>query len=220
MNKNKLIFYILWILLVSLGPITVLTNSPLATILGYPSSIINVLLRIVGLTAFVLLFVQLILGAFMSHLTQKFGGWLFNFHIVQGIFIYVLVFGHPILYMFHRFMIGMGLDPFFIFTSVCLLCHTKLDFYYTLGRVAFWFVTIGVFAGLFRTATPFLRMHWRKFHILNYFAFLFVGYHSLMLGSDIGTAPFSYFHGPALVIISVILLYKGYLLFKKPVIVK
>lgn len=220
MNKNKLVFYTLWILLVALGPIAVLKNTPIATLAGHNALIVNALLRIIGLVAFTVLFIQLILGSFMPYLTQKFGGWLFNFHILQGIFVYILVLGHPSLYMGYRYLIGQGLDPFFIFTSVCVLCHTKLDLYYTFGRVAFWFVTTAVFAGLFRTATPFLRMHWRKFHILNYFAFLFVGYHSLMLGTDLGTAPFSYIHGPALVIISGILLYKGYLLFKRPGIVK
>ena len=215
MNKNKLVFYILWILLVSLGPIAVLKNTPLALLAGHSALILNFLQRVIGLVAFTLLFIQLILGSFMPYLTQKFGGWIFNFHVMEGILIYILVLGHPALYMAYRYLIGQGLDPFFIFTNVCVLCHTKLDLYYTFGRVAFWFITIGVFAGLYRTATPFLRTHWRKFHILNYFAFLFVGYHSLMLGSDLGTAPFAYFHGPSLVIVSAILLYKGYLLIKK-----
>lgn len=216
MNKNKLIFYTLWVILVALGPIAVLKNTPIATLTGHSALIVNVLLRIAGLVAFTLLFIQLILGSFMSYWTQKLGGWIFNIHVMEGILIYVLVLGHPILFMGYRYLIGQGMDPFFIFTSVCVLCHTKLDLYYTFGRVAFWFVSIAVFAGLYRATTPFLRMHWRKFHILNYFAFLFVGYHSLMLGSDLGTTPFVYFHGPALVIISGILLYKGYnLIFKK-----
>lgn len=215
MNKNKLIFYTLWILLLSLGPIAVLKNTPLALLPGYPSQILNVLQRAVGLVAFTLLFIQIILGSFMSYWTQKIGGWIFNFHVMEGILIYVLILLHPALYMGFRYLIGQGMDPFFIFTNVCVLCHTKLDLYYTFGRVAFWFITIAVFAGLYRTSTLFLRMHWKKFHILNYFAFLFVGYHSLMLGSDLGTAPFVYFHGPALVIISGILLYKGYNLFFK-----
>ncbi len=214
MNKYKIIFYALWLLLVSLGPIAVLTNSPLATLPGHTALIINVLQRIIGLITFTLLFIQLILGSFMPYWTQKFGGWIFNFHITEGILIYCLIFAHPILFMFYRYSIGQGLDPFFIFTAVCVFCHTKLDLYYTLGRVAFWFINISVLAGLFRTATPFLRVHWRKFHVLNYFSFLLIGIHSLMLGTDLGTTPFSYFHGPSLVIVTGILLYKGYLLIK------
>lgn len=152
----------------------------------------------------------------MPYWTQKLGGWIFNFHVLEGITIYLLILGHPIFFMGYRYMIGQGFDPFYIFISVCALCKTKLDTYYNLGRIGFWFVTLAVGAGLFRTATPFMRMHWRKFHILNYFAFIIIGVHSLMLGSDVGTPPFSYVHGPFLAIVVLILLYKGYELFKKP----
>src|SRR5688572_23349879 len=164
MNKYKVIFYLIWLLIVSLGPIAILKNTPLSTLPGHPALIMNFLQRMVGLLAFSLLFIQIILGSFMEKWTQKFGGWIFNFLIIEGILIYCLVFAHPIFFMIYRYLIGLGLYPFYIFTSVCVLCHTKMDLYYSLGRVSFWLITTAVFVGLFRTANPFLRIHWKKFH--------------------------------------------------------
>lgn len=214
LNLNKILFFAIWIFLVCLGPISILKNTPLTTLIGHTALIINFLQRMVGLVIFSMLFIQIILGSFMSFWTQKLGGWIFNFHILEGITIYLLVLSHPTFFVLYRYLIGQGLDPFFVFTSVCVFCHSKLDAFYTLGRVAFWFITAAVSAGLFRTSTPFLRVHWKKFHILNYLAFIFVWLHSLFLGTDVGTSPFYYFHGPALLIISGILIYKVLRMFK------
>lgn len=208
MNKNKLIFYSIWLFLLSLAPITILQNIQFSEIYKYPVITVNVLQRLVGMWAYTLLFVQIILGSFMSKLADRYGGWIYTFHVFEGLLAYSFVLLHPLLFVIFNFFAGRGIDPFYVFTQVCILCKNKAEFYYSLGRISFWLLSFGVGAALLRTSVPFLRKHWKKFHILNFFAFILIGIHSLGVGTDIGTFPFSFFHGPALVIGSGITFYK------------
>jgi len=215
MNKNKIIFYIIWLGVLSLVPISILANTSVSEALKNPATLTNFIQRFLGLTAFTLMFFQVILGSFMSYWTQKLGGWIFNFHILEGVTVYTLIILHPLTFMVFNYFIGHGFNPFFVLVDFCILCSNRIDFYYTLGRTAFWLLNITVWAGLLRVSTPFMRVNWRKFHILNYAVFLIVGLHSIGLGTDVGTPPFSFFHGPALVIVSLIIIYKLFNFFKQ-----
>ena len=205
--KNKIIFFTIWIGFLALAPIAVFSNNDF--------SLANTLQRLFALWAYTLLFVQIILGAFMTRFIEKFGAWVFKFHIFEGILIWTLVFLHPLAFTFFYYFIGKGFDPFYAFVDVCVICKKDLEFSYNFGRVSFWLITMAVLAGLFRASTPFLRIHWRKFHILNYAVFFTVYYHSLRLGSDIGIFPFSIIHTPAAIIILGIVLFKLYSHLKK-----
>ena len=169
----------------------------------------NLAQRIFGLTLFTMLFVQIILGSFMRRLTEIFGGWIFKFHVLEGITIYSLVLLHITSFILFRYFAGLGLDPFYIFTDFCLLCKTKSELYITLGRLSFWLITTTVFAGLFRTLNPFMRIHWKKFHILNYLVFLLIGIHGFLLGTDFGYMPFFVFAIVAYVAVLVVIMVKS-----------
>jgi len=188
--KNKLIFWGILLAMLSVVPLTILPSVDLPLVLKFPAGVAGLALRFLGLTSFVLLFFQLMLGAYMERCINRFGGWVFKFHIFNGIAIYSLIILHPLAFLFSRYFIGIGADPIFIFLGFCIYCQTKLDFYYTLGRISFWLLTIGVLAGFFRNINPFMRFNWRKFHVLNYVAFLIVGVHEYLLGTDYMTQPF------------------------------
>ena len=206
--KNKIIFYIVWLGILSLIPITIFIDTPLSLVLKSSATIANTFQRLLGLTAFTLMFFQIVIGSFMNYWTEKFGGWIFNFHITEGIIAYILIILHPVSFVFFNYFAGVGFNPFFVFVDFCVLCSTRKDLYYTLGRISFWLLNISVWAGLLRTTTPFMRVNWRKFHILNYLIFMLIGLHSIGVGTDIGTPPFSFFHGPSLVIVSLIIIFK------------
>lgn len=202
MNWKKIAFYFIWFVLLALGPFTILKNTPLDVLLTGSRIIqVNFIQRVLGLTAFTMLFTQIILGAFMPKWIEKLGGWIFKFHITEGLIAYALVVLHPLMFFLFNYFIYQSLDIFYIFVDICILCKPPIEYFYSLGRLAFWLLTISVSAALFRTATPFMRIHWKKFHMINYLTFLVIWTHSLGVGSDIGTFPFSIFHGPALVII-------------------
>jgi cytochrome b561 len=191
--KNKLIFFGILIALISIVPLTILPNINLSYALKFPVGVASLAIRFLGLTAFVLMFWQVMLASNMEKWINKLGGWVFNFHIINGIIIYSLIFLHLLALVLFRYFLGIGMDPIFVFLGFCFYCQTKLDFYYTLGRIAFWLLTVGVLAGFFRSLNPFMKANWRKFHVLNYVTFLIVGIHGYLLGTDYLTQPFFYF---------------------------
>ena len=191
--KNKLIFLGIMIATLVLVPATILPSVNLAFTLKHLPSILNLLQRFIGLILFVLVFWQIMLGAYMEKLYEKFGNWIFDFHVWEGITIYLLAIVHPLIFLTYRHYTGVGTDPVFVFLGFCGYCQTNLDFYYTLGRIGFWLLTIAVFAGLFRSSTTFLKKNWRKFHVINYLVFIGIGIHGFLLGSDFSFPPFIYF---------------------------
>lgn len=191
--KYKILFWGIFIFLLSLAPLTILPSIDLKTVLDKPVAIANLFQRIFGLILFILLFWQLILGAYMDKFADKLGVWIFDFHVKEGIAIYLLAIFHPLAYLFYRYFIGIGMDPVSVFLGFCLYCQSKLDYYYTLGRIGFWLLTVSVFTGIFRSSTTYLQVNWRKFHILNYVIFFVTGVHGFLLGSDFRFLPFYYF---------------------------
>jgi len=187
---KKFVFFAILATILLLVPITALHTTPLALVLKNPATITNYIQRIIGLFAFTLLFVQIILGAFMDKLTKKLGGWIFKFHVVEGAAVYSLALLHPLFFMIFNHYIGIGWNPYLVFINICLLCDKPIDYYYTLGRVSFWLLTIAVLAAKFRTATPWLKANWRKLHVINYAVFLIVGAHGFLIGQDFRAQPF------------------------------
>jgi len=187
---KKLIFFFVWILLITLVPITILQTTSFAVAAIGPAYLVNFAQRMVGLTAFTLMFTQIILGSFMTMWLEKVGGWVYKFHIINGAVTYTLVLLHGILLMIFNHYIGIGWNPYLVFINVCLLCNKPIDYYYTLGRVSFWLLTIAVLAADLRKINPWMQANWRKFHVLNYITFLLVGAHGFLLGTDFKIQPF------------------------------
>ncbi|KKR88379.1 MAG: hypothetical protein UU38_C0008G0003 [Candidatus Wolfebacteria bacterium GW2011_GWB1_41_12] len=205
---NKLLFYIPWLLVISVGPVTLLRNAPPVSSLSANQIIlINFLQRGAGLLAFSLLFSQIMLGAYMHKLIDKFGAWVFKFHTTEGAFTYSLIFLHPLLFLFLNFKSLGKFDPFYVFTDVCVLCRNTTELFYNFGRVSFWLITVALLAALLRTQ-PWLRNHWRKFHIFNYFAFLLIAVHSRGVGTDVRFVPFVWFYWISITIVVFTIFYK------------
>ncbi|OGM58039.1 hypothetical protein A3A50_02140 [Candidatus Woesebacteria bacterium RIFCSPLOWO2_01_FULL_38_20] len=191
MSSKKIAFFVLWLIVLSVGPITVIKNTPIDQFKTNSLITINFLQRSVGLMAYTMIFFQIILGAFMNKWIEKLGGWIFRFHLNEGALAYLIILSHPLLLVLYNFKAKGLVDPFYVFTDFCLLCKDKTEYFHTLGRVSFWMVTVAVAAAKFRTH-PLLQRHWRKFHILNYIVFLLVSVHGFLVGSDFRTPPFGY----------------------------
>jgi len=190
MGFKKFLFYFIWLLAISVGPITIFSNTPIKTVIGNDLGIINLLQRITGLLAFTLLSFQLVLGPLMPKLVEKMGGWIFNFHVTEGLGAWGIVLLHPTLNVFLNYKIS-GLSTALL-TFFPRFSSTQ-EVWYSFGKFAFILITIAVLAGYFREK-PFLRKNWNKLHILNYFAFVFVAIHTYYSGTDAWTAPFSWFY--------------------------
>ncbi len=207
-TKYKYILIVIWLLLASLGTFTVFANHTSSALFLNSISISNTIQRIFGLTAYALMFFQLILGSFMDFWRKYLGSFALKFHIFNGLVVYSLIFLHPLMWVVVNYFSTGKINPYFPFVDVCLLCQSWTDWIYNFGRIGFWFLTIGVTAGLLRGYNLFMRNNWRKFHILNYIAFILIYIHSLALGTDVGSLSFSVLHGPSIFIISAIILFK------------
>ncbi len=191
MNKKILFFF--WLIMVSVGPYIVYSNSNMELILSNRFLLVNYIQRTLGLMAFGAITFQITLGSNMDYFRKVLAGSALKFHIINGLFTYFLVFSHPLMWIVSNYFLRGRIDIYFPFVDVCLLCKSWLDWVYNFGRLGFWAITIAVSAGLLRGYDKFMRLNWRKFHVLNYFAFYFVSIHAYNLGSDSTIKLFLYF---------------------------
>lgn len=214
LGQKRLLFYLVLALLVLAGPVTVILNTkwnllPMSNVL-----IATTIQRMAGLVAFTLLFIQILLGSSFNQWLKVLGAKVYKYHIIIGTLAYIVIFIHPLMYLYLRFDATKIFDPFFIYSEFCILCETKQDLYLTFGRVSFWLITAAVLAAIGRTYVS-LRQNWRYIHVLNYIAFFFVAYHARKLGTDTFSPPFVIVYYSAVVIVTVIVLKKIAILFKE-----
>lgn len=169
-------------------------------------------LRLTGLYAFVLIFVQIMLGAFMNYWRGIFGTKVLNFHMREGIVAYGLILAHPAFFLLNALLANVPNPLGLLLPQFSNAYETYLSF----GKIGFILLTIAVFAARFRNV-GFLQNHWRKFHILNYIAFWLIFVHSFNLGSDTHTIPFSLLYPVMAVLVVISIGYRRiYIPFLKP----
>jgi hypothetical protein len=144
----------------------------------------------------------------MDFWRKKFGSNALKIHIANGLLAYLFIFIHPALMIVFRYYLYRKIDPYYVFTDICLLCEKPYDYYINFGRLAFISVTVAVFAGLLRGYDKFMRLNWRKFHSLNYLAFYFVSLHVHFIGTDSTAKLFIYFFWLAQIVVLYIILSK------------
>ena len=179
-------FWVLWLVIVLSGPITVIRNSDLQNTFANPVVLTNFFQRMTGLLAFSLLFIQIILGSWMGRWLQIIGAKAYKIHITQGLVVYSLMLIHPLFENAIVYLVSKNIiDALYVFIPSL---GTERAILLVFGRTAFLLATIAVIASYFRTK-PFFRRNWRAFHILNYLVFILIFIH-MRLGTDIVTPPF------------------------------
>ncbi len=189
MSKARNAYYLLLGSVLFVTFYTLFKVTPLNLVLLNSATLLSFFQRLFGLFAFILLFFQILLGSNMFEKAKKFGAWVHKVHVTQGIFAYFFIFFHPFIYLVALIQASKTFNPFYVYSDFCLLCKTRVELYYTLGRVAFWLFTAIFVAAYFRTK-PFFRKYWNLLHRLNYVLFFAVSLHALMVGSDVRSWPF------------------------------
>jgi sulfoxide reductase heme-binding subunit YedZ len=138
------------------------------------------LFRLIGLYAFVFLWGNIMLGAFMIPLNKLYRrNWLY-FHRWQGIFALLLAFLHPPVLWLGYYLQSGSLSPV-----------GALERY--VGEPMMLFGLFGVAASILLLITvssallmrqPRMRRSWRWIHLLNYVTFLLVFIHAYVLGTE------------------------------------
>lgn len=169
-----------------------LNTPPIARSLGNPVFLLGYTQRLIALIAFIMIADQIITGAFMPRITEKFGGWFFQYHIILGAIAYALIIAHPLLYLVILTNATKSFDPFYVFTDFCLICETTSQLYITMGRIGFWLAIVAGLAAIFRVKIFQIRAYWKYIHIINYIAFFMIAIHAWNVGSDVSSTAFLY----------------------------
>lgn len=160
-------------------------------------------LRLTGLYAFILIFIQIMLGAFINYWRMVFGPKILNFHMTEGLIAYGLVLAHPAFFLLNAIPANVPNPLGLLLPRFSSAYETYLSF----GKIGFVLLTIAFFAAKFRSA-GFLKKHWRKFHILNYIAFWLIFVHSFNLGQDTKTGPFMWLYPLMAILVVISIIYR------------
>jgi predicted ferric reductase len=208
--KARYFFILAYLLLLFVPAYTVWRNGTLAV--QDATALTYLFLRLTGLYGFILIFVQIMIGAYMDFARRVFGPRILNFHIQEGFVAYGLILAHPVLFLLNKALAGAPdmldlLVPRFT---------TSYEVYLSFGKFGFILLTIAVLATRFRK-TPFLQKHWRKLHILNYVAFWLIFSHSFNVGSDTQAGVFSWLYPVMAILVIFSIFYRRvYIPFIKP----
>lgn len=123
--------------------------------------IVNLLLKITTFTAFVLLATQIYLNTYEKYLKLS---------NIVSLMTYVFIFTYPILMVISRYLSLGKIDPFYVYTDVCVLCSGNYEYYINFGRISFYLVTITFLSSKF-DINSWIKTNMRKINILNYVAF-------------------------------------------------
>ena len=86
---------------------------------------------------------------------------------------YFFIFIQPILIIISVYFLYGRLDPFYMYTDLCLLCGKKYEYDINFLRIAFYAISIAVFAPYFKLSKYF------NYHVVASFAYL--GFYSLSI---------------------------------------
>ena len=87
-------------------------------------------------------------------------------------FAYLFVFTLPILAILSKYFLYRKIDPFYMYTDLCILCDGKAEYYINFLRISFYSISIALFAPLFK-----LSKLYTKFSSLGYY----IGFYSLSI---------------------------------------
>lgn len=178
------IFIFLYLSLYAVIFFSWLYNINFSFIEASPRDTIYVFLRLVGLTAFFLIFVQVITGSFRAYFSTIFGPNFIKFHITSGIFVLLLILTHPTL-----FRISQYFDNSFVLKNVFFPhFEDRFSTLTSIGQIGFYLILLTISAALLRK-NKYISKYWFKVHLLNFSVFFILFYHSYNIGTDTALFP-------------------------------
>jgi methionine sulfoxide reductase heme-binding subunit len=139
---------------------------------------------LLGLYAFTLVALQVIIGANMRRLRPIFGPKLLQFHRYQGIFALLFALIHP-------FMVMSAFGAHKVIVSRDFLPEASRP-HVVLGMLAGDLMIITVLTAVAAWKLQKFSSSWRIIHFANYGVFILAWIHSWFIGSDISTTPLKY----------------------------
>jgi len=98
--------------------------------------------------------------------------------------VYFLIIIHTTSWIFWNYMLKNNIDIDYQFIDICGLCKGSLEYFYNLGRIAFWVFSFSMFGSFL------ISKKIKNTYLLNLISFYLVSIHLLFVGSDIKKMPF------------------------------
>lgn len=136
------------------------------------------LFPLLGLYAFTLVFLQVLIGSSLDLVRRAFPG-VFAFHRAEGITALVFAALHPVM-----LLVGFGPSGYFRMEYVA----PSLKLYAWLGYVQLLLLLVTVLSALLMRR-PWFQRRWRTLHYANYVVFAAAWVHGWFLGSDVQQGP-------------------------------
>lgn len=89
---------------------------------------------------------------------------------------YTFIFVQPLLVILSRYIFNSHLDPFYMYTDLCVMCDGKTEYYINFLRIAFYSASLAIFAPLLKNESKWLKKNWKLLEYLYY-----AGFYSLSL---------------------------------------
>lgn len=86
-------------------------------------------------------------------------------------FVYLFIFTLPILAILSKYFLYRKIDPFYMYTDLCILCDGKAEYYINFLRISFYSITIALFAPLFKLPKYFDYAYFIGFYALSIYIF-------------------------------------------------
>ena len=94
---------------------------------------------------------------------------------------YLFVFIQPILIILGRYFLYRRIDPFYMYTDLCVLCDGKLEYYINFLKITFYSVSIAIFAPFFHKSKLFDYLYFIGFYSLSIYIFTTSPFNNLIL---------------------------------------
>ncbi len=200
MNKYKIALLIIWVAALTLGPVAVLKGVSASYLLKNPTVLFSTIQRIAALMTFVALFFYIVLDFLKTRLANNFKNWISNFILFDEFISFLFIAVYQFSFLLVNYFARHGLDPFYVFTDVCVLCANKFEAFNTLARVSFWLLAASNIAWIFKDSSKWLKTNWEKLQTLNYLSFFLMG--ALLFFTVPGAikSPFVFFYTSAITI--------------------
>ncbi len=85
-------------------------------------------------------------------------------------FMYLFIFVQPILVVLSRYIFNSDLDPFYMYTDLCVLCDGRGEFIINFLRISFYTVSIAVFIPVFKDWNKFIKSYYNEVSTVAYYA--------------------------------------------------
>lgn len=100
--------------------------------------------------------------------------------IVMPFIILIVIIIHSLLTILMNFKLKGVLDPFYVYTDICIICKNSVEYSNTLGRISFW-VLVTILILLLTKTNDWFENNYKKIYLLFYVTLFILLFHARII---------------------------------------